>query len=178
MNDKKRAKLMERHFLPGYQALKFSLYESAYSAVRHTHTQPNLFFQHPRHAPLFPPLNLPFPFAPNPPTSTPQKIKSPHIQQYDTHIISSSSTQGTLLHLRLETYPPTSTPHHRKSMSDTSHVRPVGTYGPVGASTTIYSQKWVCTDCKYTNFAAAASCKRCKKGAMQRSPSERRASEG
>ncbi|GMH84743.1 hypothetical protein TrVE_jg5255 [Triparma verrucosa] len=50
-------------------------------------------------------------------------------------------------------------------MSDTSHVRPVGTYGPVGASTTIYSQKWVCTDCKYTNFAAAASCKRCKKAA-------------
>ena len=50
-------------------------------------------------------------------------------------------------------------------MTSTANVKPIGIYGPVGASTTIYASKWVCPDCKYTNLDTLPSCKRCKKAA-------------
>jgi hypothetical protein len=40
--------------------------------------------------------------------------------------------------------------------------RPIGTYGPVGASTTIYATSWSCGDCKQSNLPDRTACKRCK----------------
>ena len=41
-------------------------------------------------------------------------------------------------------------------------LRPIGTYGPVGASTTIYESTWICKSCSYKNFSDRTTCKRCK----------------
>jgi len=41
-------------------------------------------------------------------------------------------------------------------------LRPVGTYGPVGALTTIYAAPWTCVDCKQSNNPDKTSCRRCK----------------
>ena len=50
----------------------------------------------------------------------------------------------------------------------------MGTYGPVGASTTIYTATWKCPDCTYSNFSSKPSCKRCK----ARRPKEEEGKEG